>query len=177
MRSDAELRKLVAEKKGDIGPRWQQLVLETYPPETFEFLKNKKDRFDNPIGHTVAEMVTKVLEGIASGAEAEEYRSAIYPVIQVRAVQGFSPSQAMDAVLLLKRAVFETVGIELLEAGECAVLLSVGAKVDELLGLAFDVYSDCRERIHQIRTDEVKRNLYMLLKDKNVLDVKGKGHE
>lgn len=177
MRSDAELRKFVTARKGDIGPRWQQLVLETYPPDTFQFLKRKKDRFDNPVGHAVTEMVSGVLEGIASGAEEEALRSALYPVIQIRAVQGFSPSQAMDAVLLLKRAVYETAGTELLEADGCAVLLTADAKVDELMRLAFDIYCACRERIYEIRTDEVKRNLYMLLREKNVVDIDGQGRE
>jgi len=177
MRSDVELRQLISDRKSEIGPRWQQLVLETYPPDSFNFLKKQQDRFANPIGHAVEEMVSGVLDGLASGADTEELRTAIYPVIQVRAVQGFSPSQAMDAVLLLKRAVYEAMGTELLEAGKCSELLSVDAKVDELLQIAFDIYSDCRERIHEIRTDEVKRNLFMLLKKQNALDVNGQGRE
>jgi hypothetical protein len=158
MRSDAELREFITERKGDIGPRWQQLVLETYPPETFRFLRKKKDRFDNPIGHAVAEMVDGVLEGIVAGADAEVFRSALYPVVQIRAVQDFSPAQAME------------------EDG-CEVLLTADAKVDELMRIAFDIYCACRERIYEIRTDEVKRNLFMLLKEKNVLDIDGQGRE
>ncbi len=174
MRSSTELKDFFTSHKDSIGKGWLSLILETYPPDTSDFLKKKKDRFENPVGHAAKDMVDGVMAYLTGEADAGTIRTALHPLVQIRSVQDFSASGAVEVVFLLKRAVLQTVGKELAATTEgLSILLQVDAIVDELVKVAIDIYCDCRERLNDVRTDEIKRNLYMLLKDKGVMDTGG----
>ena len=45
---------LLSEKRTAIVSRWRRLIVETYPDSTGQFLERESDRFQNPIGSTLA---------------------------------------------------------------------------------------------------------------------------
>jgi len=73
----------------------------------------------------------------------------------VRAVQGQRPSQALEFVFLLKRALRGVLG----EAYDAAF----DERVDGLALVAFDAYVTCREEIHEIRVREARRRVGLIL--------------
>jgi hypothetical protein len=166
-----ELRELLSRYRPTIREKWYQSVLGTYPEETSSLL-TKKGRISNPVGYVVSEAVDSLLDGLIKGVGREELSSSLFPLVQVRAVQSFSPSEAVSFVHLLKEAVRGALG----EDGETRNREALGkldAAVEELVLVSFDIYVKCREKIFEVREGELKRNLYMLLRQSGLVEHRG----
>jgi hypothetical protein len=85
-------------------------------------------------------------------------------LIRIRAVQDFSPSQAISFVFLLKKLLRDEFFSDLKAQGRLEDLLRFEAKVDNLAMMSFDIYTKSREMIYRMRVDEVKRSQSSLLR-------------
>lgn len=162
-----KLKTLLQEKKNDILKRWISLTLETYPPDASGFLKLEKDRFTNPVGHTISTGSETLLDELIHGESLDKIISALESIIRIRAVQDFTPSQAIAFIFLLKKAVREELkprneGFKTEDERKILdELLLFETRIDRLATLAFDVYVKCRDDIHRIRMDEAKAERVM----------------
>jgi len=154
------LKTLLEEKKVRLADRWFDCVAQTYPPETAQFLNDKKNRFGNPVGAAFARAMGPLVEELIRGGEAETVSRLLDEIIRIRAVQEFSPSGAVAAVLLLKRAVREELAKEIAAGGMTEEILDLESKIDGFALLAFDVYMKCREQLWQIRMDDFMKRPY-----------------
>ena len=165
-------RGFLSEKSAAIIKRWRQLVLETYPADGARFLKQEQDPFDNPVGATVGRSLETLYQELLEGMQAERLCAALDDILRIRAVQQFSPSQAVAFVFLLKDVVREELekNPRDLEARDEARRLE--ARVDQLALLAFDVYTQCREKLFEIRVKELKagRDAALRLLDRHHAD-------
>lgn len=150
------LEELLTRKKRPIIDKWFRRVVDTYPPDTAQFLRREKDPFANPVGSAILEGVEGLYERLVRGGDQGDLNLFLDRMIRIRAVQDFSPSGALRFVLSLKSVVREEVGREALEKGLGEELEAFEGRVDELLLAAFDVYMRCRERIYELRVHEVK---------------------
>jgi hypothetical protein len=145
------------EKKRDILKRWIFLTLETYPPDVSNFLKREKDRFANPVGYTITKGSETLFDEITHGENTAEIISALDSIIRIRVVQDFTPSQAIDFISFLKKAVREElkIGCEKLNTDiENEIIEDLAffeAKIDKLVSVAFDVYAKCHDDINRIK--------------------------
>jgi hypothetical protein len=164
-----KLTDVLSEKKAAIGERWFESILETYPPDTQRFLKTHKEKFTNPVGSTVREAVEGILKELIArlGGQGSDFQEGRVPsyldnIIRIRAVQGFTASRAVSFVLALKGVVRRELSRQ--EAAEVSgQLADLDAMVDELMLMAFDVYMNCREKIYEIRANELSRRTFRLL--------------
>ena len=168
-RAFRKLRPLLSEKREDIANLWVRALIDSYPADSAPFLMNRKNKFNNPVGYTIAQVAEAVVGAIAEGADLSELSSSMDKIIRIRAVQDFSPSQALSFVYDLKGIVRKCLKKPLKDSGLRAELEEFDAFVDSLGLLAFDIYVGCKEQLYQIRVDEVKRNTYMLLKQAKML--------
>ena len=76
-------------------------------------------------------------------------------IIKIRAVQDFTPSQSVSFVYLLKKIVRQELARDRKSSVEQASLAELDGRIDQAALMAFDFYMECRERLHQIRTNEV----------------------
>lgn len=136
--------------------RWFGLILETYPANSAQFLQQEKDRFINPVGHTISREIETLYGELLGGMAPDKISRALDNIIRIRAVQDFSPSQTVALVLLLKKAVRDTLESELKENRLFSELLEFESRIDEIALLAVDIYVKCREKIYEIRINEVK---------------------
>ena len=144
---------LLASKKKAIVQKWIDQVLDSYGSP--EFFKKQKDRFANPIGGTISESLMDLYEILLGGRELGEAAKPLENIIKIRAVQDFTPSQSVGFVYLLKDIVREELAKEK-NREEVLVFLSVlDPRIDKIALMAFDIYMDCRERLHKIRVNEV----------------------
>lgn len=156
-----KLNTLLQQKKEHILKRWFSLILEAYPPDVANFMKHEKDRFTNPVGYAISTGTAALLDEVTHGADSDRLISALDSIIRIRAVQGFTPSQALAFVFLLKKAVWEELkikdsGFTILDPPELyEELLQFETRVDGLASLAFDVYVKCRDDINRIKVGEV----------------------
>jgi hypothetical protein len=149
--------------------RWFDLIIATYPPESSRLLRKNKDRFSNPIGYSISEGIERVYDQIVSTMDCAELRSALDEVIRVRAIQDFTPSQAVGFVFLLK-AVIRDVLKEKNDTdkhGHANEMAALDTRIDKVAMIAFDVYMERRERFHEIRASEIKKSSIRLIERLN----------
>lgn len=164
-----KLLQLLSEKQKAILDRWLSLIFSTYPPETAGFLRTEKDRFSNPVAYRISEGAKGLVKAVIFGATPEELYQYLDEIIRIRALQQFSPSQALAFVFFLKKVVREELAQEIKAdpalAGE---MLELESQIDGLALLGFDVYLKRREKLYEIRVDEVKRSVSGLLRKAGV---------
>ncbi len=144
---------VLSEQKRVLLEKWLERTLATYPPQTLRFLHAEKDRFRNPVGHTLREGLATLLDGLIGEMHPAKIGPALEGIVRLRAVQDFTPSQAVGFVYLL-REIFD----EELEDGGSPVMQK---RIDELALLAFDLFMKCREEIFEIKAREARRQMYV----------------
>ena len=155
------LKQSLIGKKKSILVRWFHLILETYPRETAKFIRKERDRFVNPVGVTLSEGMEAIYEGLLMGTEVDQLSSSLEKIIQIRSVQDFSPSQAVVIVSLLKKAIQEEMKENKIEMNGMDVAIGewfdLESRIDQLTLMAFDIYTKYRERVYEIRINEIKK--------------------
>lgn len=158
------INKLLAEKKSKIIKKWRNAVIKSYPEDGQGFLKREKSQFANPVGLTISTEIETLYDEIISGDNMEKISSCLDSIIRIRAVQDFKPSQAVAFVLQLKQIIKEELGND--HSDEMRILDN---RIDEVTLLAFDIYSACRQKISEIRVNEVKSQVGKLLERANLI--------
>ena len=158
-----DLKNLLLKKRSSIVKKWCDVALRTYPEQSQAFLK-KKDRFGNPVGCTTAEAIESIYDELLQGTESDNIPLFFDNILRVRAVQDLSPSQAVGFVFGLKKVIRKELGSEITKEGISEEWTAFESKIDGLALLCFDIYSQCRQRVFDIRLHEVKNQSHRLLK-------------
>ncbi len=164
------LKQLLIEKRSSILERWITLVLESYPVDTAVSKVGNKDRFTDPVGYVLTHEIEALYDGLLQGAGTDQISIPLERIMQIRSVQDFSPSNAVAVIPLLKKAIQEAMlasGVDLQPALSVPpnrpVLpflsdwFELESRIDRLSLLAFDIYSKYRQRINEIRLNEVRK--------------------
>ena len=139
------------------------MILESYHPDTSRFMVQEGDRFLNPVGYTFTQAIESILDELLEGSDTENLTQSLSNIVKIRAVQDFSPSKAISPVFLLKRAVREELGPEILEQAGIGDLQEFDSRVDRVALLAFDIYMQCKQKIFDIRVNEASKRSAILL--------------
>ncbi|SDG31924.1 RsbRD N-terminal domain-containing protein [Desulfosporosinus hippei] len=166
---DMMIKDLIEEKKPAILQQWFDAIMATYPTDTSGFLKDQKDRFRNPVGHTFTEGMDKILEALIAGEGLEEELPFIDDIIRVRAIQDFTPAKALSFVFSLKGVVRKELEQDIKKHQIYGELMKFETEIDRLALNAFNIYVRCREQLYELRTDELKRMTFTLLKKANLM--------
>jgi hypothetical protein len=140
--------------KEAIAEQWLARVLRTYPAQTTRFLAEEADPFRNPVGSTFKQALGILMEELLVGMDHDKVTAALDSILQIRAVQDFTPGRALEFLFQLK-------GI-LRSEQPGPVLELLDSRIDELALMAFDLYVKYRERIYEAKANEVKRRVYVL---------------
>lgn len=144
----------LADRRDAILGRWFEDVINGYPDETGKFLREQADPFANPVGAGLQRGLSGILDSLVNPTEPEQLEAALDLVIRVRAVQEFTPGDAVGFIFDLKKIVREELG-----GGQTAdhrEWAEFDHSVDDLGLLAFDVYMRCREQMWAIRAKEIR---------------------
>ncbi len=155
---------ILSENRTAIIRKWQEAIIGTYPKETQKFLKKEKSQFANPVGLIITKDVEILFDELVKGDDTEKILSSLDKIIRIRAVQDFKPSHAVGFVLRLKAILRETLG-----DGYSTERHMLEDRVDAAALLAFDVYSQCRQQLFDIRVNEVKNEFGRLLQQANLV--------
>ena len=147
------MKNFLAAKKKKIVQNWTDQVLDSYGSP--EFFKKQKNRFANPIGATVSEGLQEIYAILAEEKELGLIAKPLENIIKIRAVQDFTPSQSVSFVYLLKKIVRQELAKDKKSSAGQESLAELDGRVDQVALMAFDFYMECRERLNQIRTNEV----------------------
>jgi hypothetical protein len=152
------LKEILIQKKSSILSNWIELIFDSYADETSKFLKTQKNQFSNPVGYTISFNAERIFDELVSNQNLEDIKSYLEEIIKIRAIQEYTPSQAVSFVLDLKRIVRLKLNADIdnpeirIELGNFELIL------DNIILLAFDIYQSCREKLYQIRVNEIKAN-------------------
>lgn len=160
--------------------------ISSYPLQSAGFVRTSTDPFANPVGQTTRAGLGVLFDAvIGQDTSPREVKAALGDLIRLRAVQDFTPSQAVGPLFLLKdilRAALsasdpakpndkkglpgrEEAARACPPAGEIPDgLFEAEARLDSLALLALDLYTADRERIFRMRVNEVKRSQSSLLR-------------
>jgi hypothetical protein len=158
------LNHLLTQRKTAIVKMWFTSTIKTYPPDTAKFLKSQKDPFANPVGRTIYHGLEGLFDELLKEMEHKNIQSFLDPIIRIRAIQNFSPSQATRFIFFLKDAVRENLLKQDPEAERFKALLLFESKIDELGLMAFDIYMKCREKIYELKANEMKNRTFKAFK-------------
>ncbi len=158
------LQKILSQKRSAVLKRWFELILQTYPQESRNFLKKQKNRFANPVGQSILEGMNSIYDELLQETESGNVSLFLDNIIRVRAVQDFAPSQAVGFIFGLRRIIKEELGREILQEGIFEEWTALESRIDGLALLCFDIYTQCRQKIFDIRVNEVRSQSSRLLK-------------
>ena len=159
-----QIATLLSQKKAAILGRWLAMIYESYPPETAIFLRKEKNRFDNPAGYRISEGLEGLYGALIQEMERDQVLTCLDEIIRIRALQNFTPSQALAFIFLLKIVIREELAEEIRKENLAAELLDLESRIDGLALLGFDVYTKRREKIYEIKADEAKRRVSGLMR-------------
>ncbi len=161
------LYKLLSGRKKDILKKWQQEIFQIYPADSIRFLTSESDQFANPVGHSVREHTETLLSGIMSEDEilAEKYTPILDEMIRIRAVQDFSPSRALKYLYDLKKVISGQLDdAETSDNNTYCELVNLYKRIDDVIMIAFDIYSKCREKLFEIKVQTAKNQVSGILR-------------
>jgi hypothetical protein len=168
-RPDMNLKDLLSKKRSLLVRKWFHAIIENYPADSSHFFSKQKDPFHNPVGNTISDGIEGLFDEILEDADSEKIFPILNDIMKIKAVQDFSPSKAVSFFFLLKRVMRDEMGDEIRNHGLYEELARLETQIDKLALLSFDVYMKCRERIYEIKADEVRRMTFRLLQRANLI--------
>ncbi len=157
------LENLLSEKRSRVIKKWREAIVSTYPEGTQRFFRKEKDQFSNPVGYTIMKDVEVIYDELIKAGDLEKIATCLDNIIRIRAVQDFKPSAALSFVLQLKDIIREELEEKAPVNGLSAELATLNKRIDDIALLAFDIYSECRQKLYEIRVNEVKNQVGRLM--------------
>jgi len=168
---DMDLKRLLQERKTAIVKRWFDAVTEAYPDDTSRFLKKKKDQFTNPVGYTISEGIEHLFDALLQGMLQDKVSAFLDSIIRIRAIQDFTPSEAVAFIFRLKKVIRQELGDDILkQQGMLEALSTFDSAIDDLALYSFDIYMKCREKIYELKANEARNMTFRLLQKAQLLD-------
>ncbi len=154
------LTEALSNKKQEILSLWIERTLNSYLSPGF--FKTAKDPFANPVGSNIATGLTALLELLLSEADPQAFSGPVDQVVRIRAVQEFTPAQAVAPFLELKWIVKQVLSSDKRTKELMASLDTLDCEIDRMALTAFNIYSECREQLYRNRIRELKSGSALL---------------
>jgi len=166
------LQNLLLRRKKDILKKWQEKFFKLYPADSNKFLTSETDKFANPVGNSIKEKTENLFVELVNEDEfnPERVRSTIDEIIRIRAIQDFSPSEAVSFIYLLKDVITDE--LESSSEPDKNMLFDVVSfynKIDKAAMIAFEIYSECREKLFEIKVESAKNQVSGLLRRSDLI--------
>jgi hypothetical protein len=167
---DINLKKKLVEQKSAILKKWFNAVADTYPDNTAGFLKKQKAQFTNPVGYTLAEGLDGLYESLLQGMIPDTVSTFLDGIVRIRAVQEFTPSEAVAFIFHLKKIVRQELGSEFTQQQRIIEeLAAFDSAIDDLALFSFDIYMKCREKIYELKANEARNMTFRLLQQAKLI--------
>jgi len=167
---DMNLKQKLVEKKQTIVKKWFDAVADSYPDQTSGFLKKQKAQFTNPVGYTLAEGLDGLYESLLQGMIPDKISTFLDGIVRIRAIQEFTPSEAVAFIFQLKKIVRQELGNEIAQQQRMIEeLTAFDSAIDDLALFSFDIYMKCREKIYEIKANEARNMTFRLLQQAKLI--------
>jgi hypothetical protein len=154
------LENLILKHKAAIVSQWFEAVVQSYPADTAEFLQGQTDPFANPVGSITRDNLQGLLEHLFEAPDVNAAGRHLDPILRVRALQNFSPSQATAFVFELKAVLRRILKKDLDRPGLAGDLARLEDGIDRLGLMAFDIYMACKEQVYRLKANETRNRVF-----------------
>ena len=150
------LYELLVKNKSSIVSKWIKLIIDSYSIESSKFFNMEKNQFSNPVGNIISTNVASIFDEIIDSRDFEKISLLLTDIVKIRAIQDFSPSEAVGIVFLLKRVIREELSKEINQEKILDEITELEFVIDKTALIAFDLYMESREKVFQIRLNDEK---------------------
>jgi hypothetical protein len=119
----------------------------------------EKNQFSNPVGSTISTNAASIFDEIVGSRNFQNITLLLTDIIKIRAIQDFSPSEAVGIVFLLKKVIREELNEEINQEKIIDEFAELEFVIDKTALIAFDLYMESREKVFQIRINDAKYKL------------------
>ncbi|WP_028584132.1 RsbRD N-terminal domain-containing protein [Desulfogranum mediterraneum] len=155
-----ELTEALQHKQKDIHALWLDRTLNSYVSPGF--FKKAKDPFANPVGVNISKALESIFSLLVARAEQSEFSQPLDQIIRIRAVQDFTPAQAVAPLLELKWVIKEIFKKNDKTRDLLSQLDNFDCEIDRVALAGFDIYTECREQLHRCRIRELKSGSHLI---------------
>jgi len=172
------LNDLLKKKKTEVLSAWLNKLLESYSSDARRFFRKQKDQFANPVGTTLKRELENLFDLMLQEWDTNQLSTVLDRIIRVRAIQDFTPSQALSFVFDLKTIIREKLKKEIINQDLQDEFLKIEIVIDRLALLGFDVYSNCRQRLFEMRVNEIRNQVSGFMRKSGIgIDFEQPEHE
>ena len=157
------LQSLLQQNRSGIIEKWLNLTLETYPSDSFNFFKNQKNRFLNPVGSIISSEIETIFEIICDECEIENLHRSLDSIIKIRSVQEMSAGDAVGFIFLLKKVIGDLVSGVQQDSQLFDEYMALDSRIDNAAIIAFECYLESQKRLFEIRANEVRRRYFKVI--------------
>ena len=156
------LTQVLIQNRSAIVQKWFDLVVDTYPSQTAQFIKSRKNPFANPVGNTTWTSLETLFNQLVGEMDTEGLDKALDQIVRIRAIQAFSPSQALSFIPALKSIIvdYQDMGPGKDSMAHADEKSNIASNLDNMLLRAFDIYMECKETLYQLRARDDKHRAY-----------------
>jgi hypothetical protein len=156
------IREMLGARREGLLEAWLARTMDTYPRQAAQHLRAQRDPFRNPVGQALFEALPVLLDAVLGEIDLEAAGPSLDRIIRIRAVQDFTPAEAVGFLFLLKGVIREALEAEGAADAAPSAIRVVEDRIDRLVLLGFDRYTACREQMAEIRVNEARRRLFVL---------------
>ena len=146
-------------RKSAVVEAWRERIFDGFPHDAVGFLRGEGDPFRNPLGHRIRVATERTVDVLVGDVAAQDAPGVIDGFVRARALQGHGASTTLRFVFDLKSAVRGVMGSDL----TAAEALDIDDGIDALALVAFDVFTRCRDEVHDIRMRAERRRVATLI--------------
>ena len=154
------LEEVLHNNKDQILEKWVAYTLSTY--QSSSMFREQQDQFANPIGGCVRATLKTLLPLLIKGGDSSVFSAPLSHLMHLRAVQEFSPSQAVAPLNAVKHITREILENSKQPESFMAELYDFEFAVDLAVLAAFDLYVECREKVYKVRIGEIKSGAHII---------------
>jgi hypothetical protein len=159
------LKEILRQNREVVLERWFDRIMDMYHPDVKKRFMAKGNPFANPMGSNVREAIAGIFDGLLAGSDihAQPMAGHLDKVVRIRAIQEMSAAEAVGYLYHLKMIVRDLAKSKDGYGQTGEELLAIESEIDALALFSFDIYSQCREKLFQIRVYEVKSQVQKIL--------------
>jgi hypothetical protein len=154
---------ILKQRRDIILKKWMDATLKQYSFGGIKPNRSKIDRFANPVEYTVQNGLSIMLDELIDGIHTARLDSSLEDIIKIRSVQAEKPSDAVNFIFDLKKIITGECGNESGYFDSPGDLEELNDRIEGLIRSAFDIFMKSREKIYEIRKNEILRRSYKLL--------------
>ena len=158
---------LLAQLKEDrvkIHRAWFQEILDSFPRQSRGLIADGKDRFSNPMGHTLNDGILEILSALLGEKTLEEAEPAVAQLIKLRAVQKEQKENPVEFLFALKKIVRKNSGAYGRKFTQVGELLEIEDRLDAIILRALEIFVESREKLLELRVNEMRNKTHMFLR-------------